>query len=173
MPARTRTSDVQDDVRLELVIDHEGDPHARTRVPGAPDLDVRRVLEGAAAAVPEVLLRTRVVCDVEGTRPVDGARLGAIVRTLLHLEAELPSATQVWVTATEVEGGVLVTVEDDQVAGAGGAGPRGGQDVLSNSLLLARATAMARRGGGRLWLEDGVDGGLVYALLLPAVSARD
>lgn len=150
---------------------------ARHHVDTAPELldlqvvrlDLRHVLEAAVAAVPEVLLRTSVICDVASTG-ADLVLVGRIVRTLLHLEAQLPAAAHVWVTATTTADGLLVTVEDDLAAGALDAPQAHGPDEVSNSLLLARASALARRGGGRLWIEDGADGGLVHVVHLPDLT---
>ena len=80
----------------------------------------------------------------------------------------MPTSVAVFVTATSVDGGLLLTVEDD--AGSSGAATVP-SDHVSDVLLLSRATAIARRLGGALWTEEGFDGGVAFVAELPDPAA--
>ena len=129
--------------------------------------DVRAVLEQAVADVPELLLRTQVICDAQATG-IEVRRCTSWCAPCSTCRLGLPATADVWVSATPVDGALLLTVEDDGTAS--GATPARA-DHVSETLLLARAIGIARRLGGALWVEEGHDGGLVFVAELPDPAA--
>jgi signal transduction histidine kinase len=113
-------------------------------------------LESLAARAP---LPVRVSASIEGRlpQPVEAAAYFVVMEALTNV-AKYASATAAEVTVQQVNGHVVVGVQDD---GVGGADPAAGSGLAG---LADRVAAL----GGRLWVESPPGGGTVVRAEMPA-----
>jgi signal transduction histidine kinase len=113
-------------------------------------------LQGLAARAP---LPVRVSAAVEGRLPpaVEAAAYFVVMEALTNV-AKYASATAAEVTVEQVNGGVVIDVQDD---GVGGADPAAGSGLAG---LADRVAAL----GGRLMVDSPPGGGTVVRAEMPA-----
>jgi K+-sensing histidine kinase KdpD len=110
--------------------------------------------------------------------PVDAAKVERIVENLLANAARhAPDATGIWVGATAVDGGVLITVEDNgpgvppelraAVFEPFRQGPDRSQHSPGVGIGLSLVARFAEIHGGRAWVEDRPGGGASFRVFIP------
>jgi signal transduction histidine kinase len=124
----------------------------------------------------------RVVLDIDPvTIPVDAPKIERIVENLLaNTVRHTPDGARVWIRTRELDGGALITVEDE---GPGVPGElheavfepfRQGPSPSSHSpgvgVGLALVARFAELHGGRAWLEDRPGGGASFRVFLPGTT---
>ena len=156
-------------------------------------LDVGRLTRGALLAARSVtdiaeLLRhvarglssdehPIIVADGHAVASVDAAQVERIAESLfVHAIDHTPSGTKVWASALRIEGGVLITVDDD-----GPAVPAAVRETIfeafaqagnpvdpasATGLGLAVVKRFAEVHGGDAWVEPGAGGGSAFRVFL-------
>jgi PAS domain S-box-containing protein len=152
--------------------------------PSTVDLDylltqVLSDLEPLITAGGVVVERSRLP-SVPGYR----ALLGQLLQNLLanSIKFTVPGrAPRIWIDAQDVDGGVQVTVRDNGI----GIAPEHREAVFGvftrlnaedsytgSGIGLATCARVVQHHGGRMWVEDGVDGGTAVCVWLPQSSGE-
>jgi signal transduction histidine kinase len=142
---------------------------------------VRRLL-----AESELIAGARLQTDIQPVViPIDSAKVERIVENLLaNTVRHTPSSATIWVSVAPLDGGALITIEDD---GPGVApelretifepfqqGPDAPQHSPGVGVGLTLVRRFAELHSGRAWVEEREGGGASFRVFLPAIepSAR-
>ncbi|MEA2551246.1 MAG: hypothetical protein QOE25_1015, partial [Actinomycetota bacterium] len=138
---------------------------------------VRRLL-----AESELIAGARLQTDIQPVViPIDSAKVERIVENLLaNTVRHTPSSATIWVSVAPLDGGALITIEDD---GPGVApelretifepfqqGPDAPQHSPGVGVGLTLVRRFAELHSGRAWVEEREGGGASFRVFLPAIE---
>ncbi len=146
--------------------------------PNREEVDVGALVREVTAEVEQLTGRPFAVEVEAAVAAVDAPKVERIVENLLVNAAKHTSAeTSIWVRTRRMEGGVLISVQDDgpgipaeirdAIFLAFERGPTASSHAPGSGIGLALVARFAELHGGRAWVEERPGGGSSFNVLLP------